>query len=117
MLIQPMADQPCPESPYQEIYTNDEHYHHSDKGCEIEMRRDNKFTIGSLQDINYAYCKTHNCFCSRTGWEFHWYMGTNSLKLNPKQVFKICKQCGQRYSTNTDDKNNLCQSCININEN
>ena len=84
MLINPMHDDPCPESAYNEIYANDDKYHHTCKGCDVEMRRDNRFTIGSLAKINYAYCKTHNVYLGRQGFEFHFYNGMDSRLLNPK---------------------------------
>lgn len=114
-IINPMANDPCPESPYQDIYANDEHYHHSDKGCEIEMRRDNRFTIGSNQNINYAYCKTHNVYCSKTGWEFHWYGGTHSLSMYSPRFRRRCRVCGQWIETNKAENRFICQSCENIN--
>lgn len=54
-------------------------YHHSHKGCDMEKRLDNRFTIGSKRAMEYSYCRTHNVFCSKTGWLFNHYGGTNSL--------------------------------------
>ena len=57
-------------------------YHHSCKGCKIEIRVDNRFTIGTSRRMQYLYCKTHNVFCSKTGWLFHLWGGkTDSREL------------------------------------
>jgi len=69
------------EYTFLEEYKDNEYYHHSEKGCNVEKRLDNRFTIGSKKPMEYAYCKTHNVFCSKTGWKFHYYHGTNSMDM------------------------------------
>jgi len=54
-------------------YLKDEHYHSIDKGCDTEMKivRTQAYTDISVQ----RYCHTHNCLCSKSGWEMGWFSG------------------------------------------
>lgn len=61
-------------------YKDNDLYHHSEKGCDIEARYDKQFTLTDDRPIEYLYCKTHNCYCSKTGWLFHHYLGNDSLQ-------------------------------------
>jgi len=84
MLVELMRGRLSEGAILSEYYFNEEYqcsnlYHHSKKGCDIKVKRDRQFTLSDGRPIEYLYCKTHNCYCSKTGWEFHHYLGNNSL--------------------------------------
>ena len=72
-------------------YLDNEHYHHSDKGCDVEVlvltdkRNDGK----GNKSVN-KICHTHSKVCSKTGWELGWYMGTESKTLFRERTCVIC---------------------------
>lgn len=91
---------------YKEYLDNDK-FHHSDKGCDVEIRR----TLnGKEYDQNYAiskFCKTHNVMCSKTGWELGWYQGTHTKEL---AIEYTCPNCGKIfYSQSYSAK--YCEDC------
>ncbi len=82
-------------------YLSHNKYHHSKKGCKIEM------LIGKSKDLNnnnvtiMKWCKTHKKMCSKTGWELGWYQGNYSPILespekNYKLTFVKCS-CGRKH--------------------
>jgi len=107
------TDQATCEYYFQTEHAKEDKYHHSAKGCEIDKRYDNKFTIGSLNKMEYLYCKTHNCFCSKTGWEFHWYQGNNSVDLYSPRFRRHCIKCKEWLETNKRENRLICQSGTN----
>ena len=84
-------------------YLENEHYHHSDKGCQIEMTTEMGTRPGEIFLSGVVKkCLTHNCVCSKTGWEKGWYRGTKSVSI-------IC-ECGKEL----EGKNRLCDNCKKI---
>jgi len=84
-------------------YLKNEHFHHSEKGCDIEMKRDGT-TINKI-------CKTHDKVCSKTGWELNWYLGNNNHLLANKFVGYIqCQQCGKTIYVNVGNAK-YCREC------
>lgn len=81
-------------------YLGNEHYHHSDKGCQIEMGTELGTRKGevSLPGV-VKRCLTHNCVCSKTGWGKGFYNGT------PSRITSC--ECGKEL----EGKNHLCYSC------
>lgn len=75
-------------------YLSNEHYHHSDKGCDIEVvvRTDKELSGRGNKSVN-KICHTHDKVCSKTGWELGWYMGQETKKLEEKKKF-TCVICG-----------------------
>ena len=61
----------------EEILSHDR-FHHSRKGCCLEFKP--KKSIYGWRYYS-VHCKTHEVDCSRTGWQWHWWGGTNSCKL------------------------------------
>ena len=98
------------ESTYK--FLSNRRYHHSDKGCHIEMiiqkspgRTNNNIMIKK-------YCKTHDIMCSKTGWEEGWYLGTNSRLLTaPTEKLRVCIKCRKKFRVKKNTKVNICQSC------
>lgn len=85
---------------YREFLCN-EHFHHSAKGCQIEMSREYKGQIGDESPVVSKKCLTHGVNCSKTGWEWGWYLGTSSKELlGGHKCWKICKRCGAEYKSN-----------------
>lgn len=68
-----------------------EKYHHSLKGCNIEMRINDTHYLNSKICVN-KFCKTHQVNCSKTGWEIGYYQGTQS-----KGLMRVhhCQMCGK----------------------
>ena len=97
-------------NPYHHLeYLKNERYHHSDKGCEVEMIsvEANRKDKSSFSLIN-KFCKTHQVKCSKIGWELGWYGGTQSV---PEKTFiNTCKICGKQFSWNNIFKI-TCQDC------
>jgi len=62
-----------------EIIYDNEHFHCSAKGCEIEMRLMRTDYYGDY--IIQKYCHKHNRVCSKTGWELGWYLGKQTKKF------------------------------------
>ena len=87
-------------SSYADYLENDK-FHHSDKGCKIEMniakgtRKGERVLTGVIKR-----CLTHNCVCSKTGWEKGWYLGSMS-SLN------VCN-CGAELEKNK----RVCPTCL-----
>lgn len=86
-------------------YLSNKHYHHSDKGCQIEMTIEmgNRPGEPSLPGV-VKKCLTHNCICSKTGWEKGWYQGTPSIS-----TVNYC-ECGKEIEL----KKKLCYDCLQI---
>lgn len=105
-----------PEYKFDKKLGQDSHYHHTDKGCEIITKYDSKFTIGCNADIDYRYCKTHNVYCTKTGWEFGWYLGRNSRNLYSQRFRRRCRVCGEWLETNKEENRFICQNCIDTKE-
>ena len=99
---------------FQEEHKDNEFYHHSRKGCEVDMRCDTEFTLTADRAMEYSYCKTHNCFCSKSGWLFHHNLGIDSLALNEKKVRCKCKVCHEWFRDSIKTKYHICPNCINI---
>ena len=59
------------------IYDN-EHFHCSQNGCDIEMRLIRTDYYGDYSV--HKFCHTHNKECTRTGWEFGWYLGEKKIE-------------------------------------
>jgi hypothetical protein len=77
-------------------YLKNPHYHHSDKGCKIEMGVEYGNRKGEVSMPGVVKrCITHNKVCSKTGWEKGW-------DYNGKTNVNYCKSCGKeikfRYS-------------------
>jgi len=86
-------------------YLENEHYHHSDKGCQIEIAIEMGTRPGELPCPGVVKkCLTHSCVCSKTGWEKGFYNGTDSR-------IPTC-QCGKEL----EGKNHLCHTCKERNE-
>lgn len=91
-----------------EDYLNNDKFHHSHKGCQIEMIL-NKIEKGNLS-IN-KICHTHNKTCSKTGWELGWYMGTPSKCCVGVGRFSIkCSRCGCEIMANSSNRK-YCDKC------
>jgi predicted RNA-binding Zn-ribbon protein involved in translation (DUF1610 family) len=91
---------------YKSFLSNDK-FHHSEKGCDIEM-------IETRKEGNIAinrFCKTHNAICSKTGWELGYYMGTNSKKT--MEFKKTCLCCGKDFWVIDMRLKPYCQDCKN----
>lgn len=80
---------------YNEV-CNNEKFHFSDKGCDIEMRLEKNEDCYGL----YKYCKTHKVLCSKTGWELGWYQGTKSV------IDVYCINCNKKIQ-----HGNFCKHC------
>jgi hypothetical protein len=95
-------------SPLYKNFLNDGHFHHSEKGCDIEIRKFYKDKITNRYSVN-KYCKTHNKLCSKTGWELNWYMGTYSLTEGSSTI-KYCKRCGKEIRQRGGNRK-YCREC------
>ncbi len=84
-------------------YKNNEKYHHSEKGCEVECLRD--------QSGDYEFCHTHGVRCSKTGWEVGFYLGRQTNDLNIRAYPKKCAVCGDYFMTNTRLREKVCNKC------
>lgn len=97
-------------------YLDKEHFHHSDKGCDVIMKRTTNMLSGNRVSIN-KFCKTHNVVCSKTGWELGWYMNTNSRFGGRQRLKKKCQYCNKLYYT-VGGNSKYCRECsIVINRN
>ena len=75
-------------------YLENNKFHHSEKGCDIEMRRTvNEKDYNKNWSIT-KFCKTHNVLCSKTGWELGWYNGSQTRNLFREYV---CRNCGKEF--------------------
>ena len=90
-------------------YLSNEHFHHSEKGCEVEIRRTSNVQRDNRISIN-RYCKTHDCLCSKTGWELGWFSGTNNRIYKNNNVKKKCHNCNEWYMT-TSGNTKYCREC------
>lgn len=91
-----------------EDFLNNDKFHHSHKGCLVEMRL-NKAEKGNLS-IN-KICLTHNKTCSKTGWELGWYMGTNSrMAWGAGKYTKKCAKCKTEYLAKARNQK-YCYKC------
>ena len=90
-------------------YLSNEHFHHSEKGCEIEIRRTSNVLRDNRISIN-RYCKTHDCLCSKTGWELGWFSGTNNRNYKSKQVKKRCQNCNEFFIAKSGNTK-YCREC------
>lgn len=73
---------------------NNEHYHHSLKGCDIEV----KISNGDFGNCKEVYCKTHKVLCSKTGWEYGWYTGNNN-RIYKDFLISNCVMCGKEIES------------------
>jgi len=95
------------DTPYFEDYLPHERFHHSHKGCKVEMvqtisSKDKRISINKI-------CHTHDVRCSKTGWELGWYLGNNNKNENSRRSIK-CAICGKEilvYSGNSK----YCPDC------
>lgn len=117
--LNPMLEDPLKEYEFSECFRNNDMYHHTHKGCKISMRRDDKFSMTKGKTIEYAYCETHNVYCSKTGWNFHHYLGSDSIRIYNKFKWRPCKVCGRKTfsSINNEDDEIICPTCIDIKSN
>lgn len=83
-----------------------EKYHHSYKGCEIEMKLMSKYNGKSKTVVN-KFCKTHNILCSKTGWELGHYQGTQSKGL---MRVHYCQMCGKEIHSH-QPRVYFCKEC------
>ena len=60
-------------------YLKDPHFHHRDKGCEIENA---EIPGERVYMFHCCKCKTHDVIICSCGWEFGWHYGTNSKVLS-----------------------------------
>lgn len=91
-------------------YLDNEKYHHTDKGCEIEMVKIDGNRVGEPTCRGlYKKCLTHNVLCSKTGWEQGWYLGTQS-----KEMIETCKRCGCLIWNKYIQKKKYCSACKEI---
>lgn len=91
-------------------YLSNEHFHHSDKGCQIEMVKSIISLRTNRMSIN-KQCHTHNTLCSKTGWELGWFSGTyNRGTGRIKNVKKTCQNCGVEYLASSGN-NKYCPVC------
>lgn len=84
-------------SPYYHDFLSHERFHHSEKGCQVEMCKavsnDNHLSITKK-------CLTHNVECSKTGWELGWYLGTENRIFKKQKFYDIpCQRCGKNLHT------------------
>lgn len=82
-------------------------FHHSEKGCQIEMK-----IVERSKDRHIAinkYCKTHQKICSKTGWELGWYLGNNNR-------YKECIICKVPIKGKSILKK-YCDSCLEVRRN
>jgi len=90
-------------------YLKNEHYHHSEKGCIVEMVVNPKQDDGTVS-IN-KICRTHDKRCSKTGWELGWYLGTKTKDLHIKTY---CRRCGILIYTDIYNRFLYCPDCRKI---
>jgi hypothetical protein len=89
-------------SPDYKSFLNHKRFHHSLKGCNIEMKKV-KYVRGDI--VVNKYCHTHNVMCSKTGWEIGYFMGKKSVKPEPYK----CLTCGEIFYPLREAK--YCESC------
>lgn len=88
---------------------NNKHYHHSLKGCDIEVKY-RKVDGFSCKEV---YCKTHKVLCSKTGWEYGWYSGTNNRIY--KDFTINCVMCGKEIKSKYGQRR-YCDECKKLRE-
>ncbi|MDA3803159.1 MAG: hypothetical protein PF488_04720 [Patescibacteria group bacterium] len=88
-----------------EILTN-EHYHHQDKGCNVKIRISRNKRGDRCKEV---YCHTHKVLCSKTGWEYGWYSGTNN-RLYEDLITTNCIICGKELESKNGNKL-YCSDC------
>lgn len=87
-------------------YLKNKHYHHSEKGCKIEMGIEYGNRKGELPQPGVVKrCLTHNVVCSKTGWEKGWYAGDRT-------IVNCCNSCGNEIKKGKK----FCEKCINKNK-
>lgn len=92
-------EEKCNPNGYVDYLTNG-HFHHSEKGCDIEMFIKNVgFQSEQKRPVLMKRCLTHNIECHKEGWEIGWYFGNNSNK-------NTCI-CGKEL----EYRKRLCQEC------
>ncbi len=68
-------------------YLQNDKYHHSLKGCKVEMMLERSITKdGQINVSTTKHCKTHNVKCSKSGWEWGYYQGDKSVVGKRKRV-------------------------------
>ncbi len=79
-------------------YLTNNKYHHSAKGCNVEMMLSFSPDVNNNNISIIKYCKTHRKMCSRTGWEVGWYQGTYSPAMDRffKPKYLRCS-CGRKF--------------------
>ena len=84
-------------------YLGHEKYHHSDKGCKIEMVKEMMGRSGEAkQESIIKKCLTHDCKCHKEGWEFGFYYGKKSVSKE-----NYCRECGEEIFGTFK----FCQKC------
>jgi hypothetical protein len=84
-------------------YLKNKHYHHSEKGCKIEMGIEYGNRKGELPQPGVVKrCFTHNVVCSKTGWERGWYAGERT-------DIDYCMDCGKEINYKSGCY--LCDNC------
>lgn len=92
-------------------YLSNKEYHHSEKDCDIEMRAVKELQGGKMIKVLCKYCKTHDKLCSRTGWEWGRFLGTDSRKIYQEDFGNnTCSACGNLF-LKTNNKSNYCNEC------
>ena len=71
----------------EKIIHDNEHFHCIKKGCDIEMRLVRTDYYGDYSV--HKFCHTHNKECSRTGWEFGWYLGEEKTEHKKPNAIKF----------------------------
>jgi hypothetical protein len=83
------------------LYLKNNKYHHSVKGCKIEMMIGRSKNFNNNNATIMKWCKTHKKYCSKSGWELGWYQGTYSPLLEGSEKeytpkFVGCS-CGRKH--------------------
>lgn len=86
-------------------FLNNEHFHHSDKGCEIQMSVRMGGRPGEKKiPMIYKKCLTHNVDCYKEGFEIGFFGGKKTDNTN------LCK-CGNEPMTK---KSTYCEECFKL---
>jgi hypothetical protein len=106
-------------SPFFESYLSSDRFHHSKKGCDIQMIKTSMGQRGCEGVIVNRVCHTHSRLCSKSGWEIGWYGGTSSkgnvincqscgrMVISNNFNVRYCKECRPKISKILRDKNYL----------
>ena len=100
------------ELAYNQEFEKHKRYHHTDKGCDIELFTRVREDPSGKSIAMSKKCLTHNVECSKTGWELGWYMGTYSKMLTSDTTFVSKCRCGRKFINNKYRTKCLCPKCI-----